>query len=118
VPVVAALIVICDEPNAAVDDAFTVNATEIGFPALGLANAGWNWHVIPAGNDPHDNATVPVNAPAAETVSEIGTLLPPRPRVIPAGDGAPRPKSTTCKTNGASWVTPAGSFPFACTPKK
>ena len=100
VPVVTALIVICEEASAAVDDALTVNATDTGF-AIGLAEAGWNWHVIPAGNDPHDKATAPVNAPAAEIISEIGTLLAPGATVTAAGTGALRLKSTTCKTTGA-----------------
>jgi hypothetical protein len=118
VPVVTALIVICVEASAAVDDALTVNATDTGFAAIGLAEAGWNWHVIPAGNDPHDKATAPVNAPAAEIISEIGTLLAPGATVTAAGTGALRLKSTTCKTTGAAWVMALGSFPFACSPKK
>ena len=101
VPVVTALIVICEEASAAVDDALTVSATDTGFAAVGLVDAGWNWHVTPAGNDPHDNATVPVNAPAAEIISEIGTLLAPGATVTAAGTGALRLKSTTCKTTGA-----------------
>src|SRR5207244_2002026 len=115
---VDALMVICELPRAAAEDALMINATDTGLPAVGVADDGWNWHVTPGGGLVQDRLTNPVNEPAAPTVMEIGALLVPGARVIAAGEGEPRVKSTTCKTTGNVCVTAAGSVPVACRLKK
>jgi len=99
---------------ATLEGAATTSATGTGFPDVGLADVGWNWHVTPAGNPPHEKITVPVNEPADATVKATGVLLVPGDSVSELGDGALRLKSTTCSTIGTLCVTAAGSVPVAC----
>jgi hypothetical protein len=61
------------------------------------------------------SVTVPLKAPTPVTTNATPPDVLPCATDTLAGEGAPKPKSTTCSVTGASCVTVAASVPTPCT---
>ena len=113
-PLVLAAIVIVELPGGVLVDVAIVSETvtgdeEVGFTVLD----GEKLQVAPDGNPLLQiSITAPLNDPEAVTWNVIGCEVFGRFTVTLPGDGAPRPKSTTCRVTGASCVTVFESEPM------
>jgi hypothetical protein len=90
-----------------------VNVTVAG--SADTAAEGEKLQVTPAGIPlaGHARVTVPENAPAPLTTKAIPCDVFPCCTETLAGDGAPKPKSTTCNVTAASCVVVEASVPTA-----
>ena len=96
-----------------------VRVTVIGLLAVGLTEAdGEKLQLAPEGSPLHESETIPLNDPEAVTANVMFCEVLGRLTVTEPGEGAPRPKSTTCRVSGKSCVTVLLSLPTPCALKE
>src|SRR5438034_4343227 len=90
-----------------------VSVVGSGAPALGVTVEGWNMQAAPAGKPLQDKVTGALNTPSAVTWKLMGSEVLETFTTTPAGAGALRSQSITCRASetlrlvgGVSWPSP------------